>query len=67
MIALANNQQNLPGKMTLMSPATRDELSKLYSPQGRYYHTMGHTNVLLNFLEAHCAHFAIPNAIEAAM
>ncbi|KAK4034769.1 hypothetical protein C8A01DRAFT_18477 [Parachaetomium inaequale] len=53
--------------MTLITPASREELVALYSSPTRHYHSLNHVTALLALLSTHRQHFVDPDAVEAAI
>jgi predicted metal-dependent HD superfamily phosphohydrolase len=53
--------------MTLITKEIEEELAKLYSQEGRAYHTLDHVRSLLALLNEHRKFFHDPDAVEAAI
>lgn len=52
---------------SLISPATRAELSALYRAENRHYHGIAHIEALLNLLDEYRSAFTDPEAAEAVI
>jgi len=53
--------------MTLITEKIKDELARLYSEEGRAYHTIAHVQALLDLLTKHLKAFHDPDVVEAAI